>query len=146
MQDKTIQLEFERLMKEDPQGLLRPEKLVDAAESVNHPLHSRFVWDDTEAARLYRIEQARQVIRSFTVDIPETKVRVRALTSLDVDRITGGYRWTLEVVERPDLRGEMLRTALKELKVVEDKYKHLEELNDVWQSIESKSKEVASTV
>lgn len=144
MQDKRIQSEFEKLMKEDPQGLLRPDALVQAAESPDHPLHSRFVWDDSEAARLYRIQQAREIIRSFTIRVPETKVRVRALTSLDIDRVTGGYRWTLEVVERPDLREEMIRTALHELKNIENKYRHLEELSSIWQSIEDKSTEVAS--
>ncbi len=144
MQDKTIQSEFEKLMKQDPQGLLRPEALVQAAESPNHPLHSRFVWDDSEAARLYRIQQAREVIRSYTIDIPETKIKVRALTSLDVDRVTGGYRWTLEVVERPDLREEMIKTALRELKSIENKYHHLEELSTIWSTIEDKASEVAS--
>lgn len=146
MQDKKIQLEFEKLMKQDPQGLLRPEKLVEAAESPTHPLHNRFVWDDSEAARLFRIQQAREVIRSYTIDIPETKIKVRALTSLDIDRISGGYRWTLEVVERPDLRQEMVRTALHELKNIENKYRHLEELASIWSTIEEKSSEVANTI
>lgn len=141
MEDQEIQREFERLMKQDPRGLLRPEAVVKAAESSTHPLHSRFEWNDDRAAELYRLEQARFIIRSFEVEIPELKVRVRALTSLDIDRASGGYRWTLECAERPDLREEMIRTALKELSHVQDKYKYLRELSDIWETIESTKKE-----
>lgn len=135
MQDLEIQKEFERLMKQDPDGLLKPEAVVQAAENPSHPLHNRFVWNDEEAAQLYRIQQARQIIASFEIKIPQLKVSVRALTSLDVDRATGGYRWTLDTLERPDLREELVRTALRELTYLQNKYKHIQELHDIWEKI-----------
>lgn len=135
MQDLEIQKEFERLMKQDPDGLLKPEAVIEAAESPTHPLHSRFEWDDSRAAQLYRIQQARHIIASFEIEIPQLEVKVRALTSLDVDRTTGGYRWTLDTLERPDLREELIRTALKELTYLQNKYKHLQELHDIWEKI-----------
>lgn len=141
MEEPSIQAEFERLMRADPNGLLRPEALVVAAESPAHPLHDKFEWDDTEAARLYRIEQARTVIRSFRVHIPDLNVEVQALSSLEMDRQnSGGYRWTLEVLDRPDLRDELLRTALRELNAIKLKYQHIKELKDVWEKIDSKQK------
>lgn len=135
----AIQNVFESLMHNDPDGLLKPEALVKAAESTVHPLHDRFEWDDTVAAEKYRIQQARDLIQTFRIEIPQLKVKVRALTSLDVDRANGGgYRWTMEVLERPDLREEMVHTALRELNAIQLKYSHLQELNSVWAAIKEK--------
>ena len=70
-------------------GKLDGESLVEAAAQSDHPLHSRFTWDDTEAARRYRIEQANQIIRSVRVRVvtpgdgkhPPREVKVRAFVS-----------------------------------------------------------------
>lgn len=48
-------------------GYLTPRNVVEAAMPSDHPLHGRFVWDDTVAGPLYRLDQARDLIRSFTV-------------------------------------------------------------------------------
>jgi len=48
-------------------GSLTAEGTVKAAEKPTSPLHDLFVWDNTEAARLYRLVQARTLIRSVTV-------------------------------------------------------------------------------
>lgn len=143
MEESNIQVEFEKLMRADPNGLLRPEAVVEVAESPTHPLHNKFEWDDTEAARLYRIEQARTVIRSFKVHIPELNVEVQALSSLDIDRKSqGGYRWTLEILERPDLRQQLLQTALNELTSIKTKYEHYTELASIWSAINNVSKDI----
>ncbi len=54
-------------------GKLRPQAVVDAAKDEDSPLHNAFCWDDAEAARLYRLDQARRLIRSFKVVIEEPK-------------------------------------------------------------------------
>jgi hypothetical protein len=38
--------------------------LVGMAKDETHPLHGAFVWDDAEAARLYRLDQARRLINA----------------------------------------------------------------------------------
>jgi hypothetical protein len=137
----NIQSEFERLMRKDPEGLLKPEALVEAAENPTHPLHDRFEWDDTEAARLYRVNEARTIIRSFKISVPPLNVEVQALSSLDIDRKgQGGYRWTLEILERPDLREQLVETALKELTSLKIKYEHLKELSSIWKAIDKRAK------
>jgi hypothetical protein len=45
-------------------GTLTPANVVDAARSVNHPLHDRFEWDDSVAGEKYRRVQARALIRT----------------------------------------------------------------------------------
>lgn len=49
------------------QGFLTPQMVVDAGTPEDHPLHARFEWDDTVAGSLYRLDQARDLIRSFTI-------------------------------------------------------------------------------
>lgn len=48
-------------------GAITPALVVAMAESPDHPLHKYFTWDDTEAAKRYRDEQARKLIQSVNV-------------------------------------------------------------------------------
>ena len=142
-----IQKEFSRLMKVDPDHALKPKAIVSAAESPTNPLHKYFQWDNAQAAEQYRLEQARDLIQSFTVYSEEIDSEVRVLTNLDIDRESGaGYRWTTEVLERPDLREQYKLTALNALMRVEDRFRHVEDLVDVWQAIDvAHAKEAAKT-
>jgi hypothetical protein len=54
---------------------LTPEAVVDDARDPGSPLHASFEWDDSEAARKYRLDQARTVIRAFhIVRIPSEEI------------------------------------------------------------------------
>ena len=83
----------------DARGALTPALVVAEASSPDHPLHARFVWDDTEAARRYREVQAAGLIRSVKIKVVTTPERdpilVRAFISrseMEPDRspATGG--------------------------------------------------------
>jgi hypothetical protein len=50
-----------------------PEDVVDVAKDPSHPLHDAFEWDDTEAARQYRLEQARYLIRAVRIVVEDTE-------------------------------------------------------------------------
>lgn len=50
-------------------GVCTPEALVDEAADPNHPLHSAFEWDDSEAAREYRKYQARKLIARVRIEV-----------------------------------------------------------------------------
>jgi hypothetical protein len=56
-------------------GKVTPQLLIDEASDIKHPLHNNFEWDDSEAARRYRIGQATQMIlaQRFVVEIRERK-------------------------------------------------------------------------
>ena len=55
----------------ESKGELRPDAVVTAAREKSHPLHGFFLWDDAEAADLYRREQARTLIRSIRIEPEE---------------------------------------------------------------------------
>lgn len=133
MEDTLLKQEFEKLMSKDHEGLLRPEAIIELASSPAHPFHKYFTWDDDEAAHRWRITEAQMLIRSYKIVIEPLSVKVRALTSLYQDRDDGGgYRWTTDVLARPDMRQQLLEVALKELQALESKYAHLEELSRIW--------------
>lgn len=50
-------------------GKLQPRQVVEAAQDPESPLHTAFTWNDEAAAAAYRLEQARQLIRSIRIDI-----------------------------------------------------------------------------
>ena len=125
--------EIEALKAKD--GLLMPEKVVEFAEkNPESALHSAFEWDDSEAARRYRLEQARQLIRVlvYIEDCPEGKVEVRTYVSLPSDRMeNGGYRKMEAVLASKALQDELLKAALSDIKQFLAKYNRLCAVADV---------------
>lgn len=114
-------------------GRLTPALVLDRGSDPSSALHPMFTWDDTEAARLRRLDEARAIIVQVRVSItpqPDAApIRVRAYASLGSDRAQGGGYRPIEVVLRDaDARGELLRTALGELNALRRKYAHLDEL------------------
>lgn len=59
-------------------GRLTPKDVVDAARPPSSPLHPFFEWDDETAAESWRIETARELIRSVRVEIVTEDVTLRA--------------------------------------------------------------------
>jgi len=76
-----------RALYDEHDGQLTAELLLTAATPDTHPLHAHFEWDDTVAARLHRLEQARRLIRSCRVtfeDSAGTRRTVREFHSVVV--------------------------------------------------------------
>lgn len=123
-------------------GLLRPQAVVDAARPEDSPLHGAFCWDDTEAARLYRLDQAQRLIRRFTIEIESDgeTVEVPAFINVSSDRSSGRdenpYRMTDDVMKSEDLLAVAEKDALIQLKGIRDRYKNIKRLGDVWAAID----------
>ena len=111
----------------DEQGELSPEVVVEVASDPEHELHERFMWDDTEAARRYRLVQAQGLIRSVKVTVQRTPqsepIKVRAFVadretvSDEVEPDTSGqYRPVAEVVESDVLRTAWFRSLERDWK------------------------------
>lgn len=103
----------------DEDGRLQPEAVVEAAANKRSPLHDEFTWDDAEAGHLYRIEQARTLIRVVHVEFADDgrDKRVPMYINLIADRqFGGGYRETKEVLRSADLTRQLVDTAESELR------------------------------
>ncbi len=97
-------------------GLLLPQTVVDYATPEDSPLHKYFNWDDSQAAKAWRIHQARMLICSVTITHGDVhKQEIRAFVSLATDRLHGsGYR-TIESVLSNDFMRQQLATEMMNL-------------------------------
>jgi hypothetical protein len=93
----------------DKHGELTGEVVVQESAPEDAPLHDRFEWDDAKAGHLYRVEQARGLIRSVTVEYTDrdgASAQTRALIS--VSRTDGKpsdrtYQPVEDVAQNPEL-------------------------------------------
>ena len=120
-------------------GLLKPEDVVEAARPANSPLHTRFTWDDSDAAHQYRLEQARKLIRTtiqyIEVDGKDSSFRVFCSLTPDRENQGGGYRETIAVLSNRQWRNQLLNDAHAEMERFEQKYARLKELSGVIKEI-----------
>ena len=83
-------------------GRVTPESFVAMAEPPDSPLHRFFEWDDAEAARLHRLHQARQIVRTVVFRAVRVVVERREI-SLDVSRPPPANRSFFPPAEQGDL-------------------------------------------
>jgi hypothetical protein len=147
-QDKTkrVRSELLRIAKLN-RGVLTAESVVSAARSKASPLHECFEWADTRAAQLWRLHQARNLIRvsvEIISPINGQEVEVRTFVSLTTDRNSeeggGGYRVLTTVLTDSERRKQMLSDALAEMSVFAQKYAMLKELAVVFAAIKRVSR------
>lgn len=139
MKSKVIIQELEQIA-DNHNGLLRAADVIEFARSPETALHTHFEWDDTEAARQYRLEQARKIIR-MTITVFErekTQTKYRMFVSLESDRVQpdGGYRFTEVVLSDSEKRMELLRQAKKDAQLFQQKYRTLKELAPIFDAID----------
>jgi hypothetical protein len=123
-------------------GVCPPAALVDEARSEDSPLHPLFQWDDSQAADLYRRQQARRVINSIRIapmDDDGEDVSLPAFVSvvkIDEDGASRGYKSILAVVEEPDELAQVLAEAVQSLKSIRRRYANLKQLAPVFRAID----------
>jgi hypothetical protein len=118
----TLQEALEAIYRD--KGRLDPEEIEQDARDEQHPLHGYLEWDDSEAARRYRVVEVARLIRSVhitrEVHHPKPrKVEVRAFCSTRDDR-----RYVpMSVVENDPALMNMVREQMRrELADLKAKY------------------------
>ncbi len=113
---------------------LKPQDIVDAAQNPKTELHKCFEWDDTEAARKYRLTQARTLLVNLVVveSVPAAEPQhIRVMyTSKD-----GGYKQTKLIVQDKNEYEILLEKARSELLAFKKKYSMLQELHEIFELI-----------
>lgn len=141
---RVMETELNLLLKKH-NGMLTAEIVVEQAEDPTSALHGFFTWDDADAARKWRLIEARQLITSIRILQEGSEGKTRGLVSLLDDRHKGGgYRSLNDVMAEPTLRQHLLETALAELNAVQRKYQQLQELETVWGSVRSIEGEIVA--
>lgn len=111
-------------------GELKPSIVLDRARDPRHPLHDRFEWNDGVAAERYRIQQARELIRSvewvYAEEPDGAPKKVRAFHS--VNRVDGPTYVPAQEIQQDEFMSKLvLQAAEREWKSLQRKYGHLAE-------------------
>lgn len=119
----------------DANGELTPALVVDTARDPEHPLHSRFEWDDAAAGEEWRRKQAQQLIRSVRVvyrEADETN-EARSVRAFHAVRRTDGHVYEpLEKVQQDPLTRQMvLEDMAREWRALYRRFKHMQEFLDL---------------
>jgi hypothetical protein len=118
-------------------GQLTPQAVVDEARPPDSELHNRFEWDDEVAGEKYRLVQARELIRSVTIEYAPPSAdgaakRVRAFSTVrkqDPERV--GYQPTEELLEDDFSRKLLLKQCERDIAELQQRYGHLAEFADL---------------
>lgn len=127
----SADLRGELLAVRNQHGKLTPQLVVDTARDPEHPLHSRFEWDDTVAGDAWRRQQAHELIRKLKLvyreaDESRPEKSVRAFVAIPSEN---GHVFdpVEEVVEDPFRRQLHLNTMEREWKALYARYQEFEE-------------------
>ena len=67
-------------------GMLTAEGVLKEAKKKRHPLHNHFDWDNTKAAKRWRVHQANMLISQATVTLTEHETKtVHAFVSIKTE-------------------------------------------------------------
>jgi hypothetical protein len=126
----TLREELQALY--EARGGLTPSMVVNVARDPDHPLHTRFEWDDTVAGEKYRRHQAQQLIRSVRIrvideDDPSQNYDIRAYQMVRTSSGTRTYQPTTEVVQDPFASRLILANMEREWRALRSRYEHWHE-------------------
>lgn len=127
---------------------LEPHHIVEEARKSTSPLHNAFNWDESQAAEQYWLITARNLLKSvqvtiITPDREERVVPVFVSTLKKKDAKRRQYTSTEYAMGDPELRGEVLKLALREFASLRRKYAELSELAIIFAAIDKSLKAVA---
>lgn len=115
----------------DQHGELTPQLVLDVARDPEHPLHSRFEWDDAVAAEAYRRDQAHELIQSVKVVYRKANESgsERAIRAFHAVRREKGYVYepVEKVVDSPMTQKILLQDMEREWKSLFKRFQEFEE-------------------
>lgn len=122
-------------------GQLAPRHVVSDAARKGSPLHQYFEWDDTEAARKYRLSQAAYLIRAVVI-VPAPDQRpfepVRAFVCIQgPEERARAFTHVCAAMRDEQLREKVIARAKKELQDWRKRYADLQTFAEVFDAIDS---------
>lgn len=135
-------------------GKLTPQNVVDEARNPHSPLHNCFEWDDEAAGNAWRLEQAREIIRSVRVEITtESRTISTVYYVRDPEKASDeqGYVSLPKLRRRPDIAREALvaefaraSAAMKRARDLADALEMAGEIEEITTRIEALHDEARS--
>lgn len=132
---------------------VKPEAVVEAATPPDSKLHPAFQWDDGEAAKAYREDQARHLMRSLTITFrksdgeltPPIRAFVKLVSSADDPALDAetedatqprAYLPIRQVMTEDDLRERLKRQAFRELSTWRQRYRDIDAFAQIFEAID----------
>ena len=117
-------------------GYITPEMLVLKSKAKSSPLHDCFTWDDKEAGKKQRVNEARYLLRMVTVEIETDEDEFTVTRAFVSVSESTEYQTIATVMGDEDMRSQLLQQALQELRSFKQKYAQLRELATVFAAID----------
>lgn len=117
----------------DLRGRLKPEDVVEAARDSDHPLHSRFEWDDTTAGEKWRRHQAHELIQSVKVVFKTRTGQPRDVRAFHAIRSEKDHVYEpVERIVEDDVKTRILLQDMeREWRSLKKRYEQFEEFYDM---------------
>ena len=129
-------------LREEIGEALNPDDVVSDAKPEGSPLHDLFEWDDTEAAGHWRKHQARFVLHSLRIVVPDDSMEARSIIA-NVHIGDVGYVNIQTMVRNPDYIELAETEAMRYLEGFKARYEfmrndsaRLKEIFDVLEAVE----------
>ena len=116
-------------------GEVTATTVLRAARRPSSPLHPAFEWDDQRAGELYRLGQARYIVRSIRVIEEDGGEPERVFYHVRTEKVDA-YVTKVAIMADDELRQAALREALAMLNAARSRYRELKELSSVWDAID----------
>lgn len=125
---QVVGQELERIQEET--GSISADLVLENAKPKDAPLHPYFEWNNTKAAEMYRLDQARYLVRNIAVQIerPESDEPLVTRAFVEIKGEEGPYLSLSTVVQDVDLWKQLIKQARKDIEVFENKYSVLSEV------------------
>lgn len=145
---------LERIAKDDPDQLIQPSAVVEAAANPDSPLHRHFEWDDEKAGHSYRLAQARRLIVRYTIRIVEkevvtVKADVQAVNEPRVPKFVNavvngrrGYVPLDRAVHDPDLYHQIAADARKGIAAYRNRLAAFEDARPIVEALDEAVSEI----
>lgn len=144
IQDANLVGKHLEMLREKCKGELTPADILDDAKHDNSPLHSFFEWDEGAAAELYRLSQARGLIRAVVaIYTDETHPAVRQKAYVHINEPGAQhYRETSHAMSQKKTRDMVLQQAWRELQAWRIRYKDLKTFSELFDAMDEVAKKL----
>jgi hypothetical protein len=122
-------------------GRLTPHAVVDSARNRRSPLHPHFEWSDKIAAEAYRLDQARELVRTIRIEDTENSDTPPRRAFLSINDGGTSYRGLAEVLGSNSLQLRVLQAAERELQAFEHRYQELLDVCSIVRAARTKVQE-----
>jgi hypothetical protein len=122
--------ELERI--EEVSELTNDSVLEYAEKNKNSELHKCFEWDDTKAARKYRLTQATAILQNISIVINEEEQdTTKAFVSIKTEEETKVYKNIVSVIENDEEYNQLKERAKRDFISYKEKYDKILKLKDL---------------